>query len=117
MPLLGWIAVRFVPTNNPLAIFAILNTFIHTIMHCYYGLSALGPAVRPYLWWKRYITQLQIGQFVVYNIFAVVFACRQKGYPPQLLAIAYSQPILFLVLFYRFYKKAYGGSVNRVKSE
>lgn len=28
-------------------------------MYSYYGLSAI-PAVRPYLWWKKYITQFQL---------------------------------------------------------
>lgn len=37
--LMGFIAVRFVPTNNPLAIFAICNTFLHTLMYSYYALG------------------------------------------------------------------------------
>ena len=39
---------------------AILNSFIHVIMYAYYGLSACGPGIQKYLWWKRYITQAQI---------------------------------------------------------
>ena len=37
-----------------------LNSFVHTVMYAYYGLSAIGPHMRPYLWWKRYITKLQL---------------------------------------------------------
>jgi elongation of very long chain fatty acids protein 4 len=37
-----------------------LNSFVHTIMYAYYGLSALGPWVQKYLWWKKYITQMQL---------------------------------------------------------
>jgi len=29
-------------------------------MYAYYLLSAMGPAVQKYLWWKKYITILQI---------------------------------------------------------
>lgn len=36
-----------------------LNCFVHVVMYSYYGLSAI-PAVRPYLWWKKHITQLQL---------------------------------------------------------
>ena len=41
-----------------------LNTFVHTVMYSYYLLAALGPRVRPYLWWKKYLTKLQLTQFV-----------------------------------------------------
>ena len=37
-----------------------INCFIHVIMYSYYLLSALGPALRPYLWWKKYLTLLQL---------------------------------------------------------
>lgn len=26
----------------------------------YYGLAALGPEVQKYLWWKKYITKMQL---------------------------------------------------------
>lgn len=38
---------------------ATLNTFIHVLMYSYYGLSSV-PSLRPYLWWKKYITQGQL---------------------------------------------------------
>ena len=44
----------------PATFIAILNSFIHVIMYAYYGLSACGPRIQKYLWWKRYITQAQI---------------------------------------------------------
>jgi hypothetical protein len=37
-----------------------LNSFIHVLMYSYYGLSACGPQIQKYLWWKRYITQAQM---------------------------------------------------------
>ena len=39
---------------------AACNCFVHVMMYAYYGLSAIGPHMRPYLWWKRYITKLQL---------------------------------------------------------
>ena len=41
----------------------IINSFIHVLMYTYYGLSAFGPHVQKYLWWKRYLTQAQIVSF------------------------------------------------------
>ena len=37
-----------------------INSGIHVLMYAYYGLSACGPAYRKYLWWKKYMTSLQL---------------------------------------------------------
>jgi hypothetical protein len=39
---------------------AVINSFVHIIMYTYYLLSALGPTVQKYLWWKKYLTTLQM---------------------------------------------------------
>ena len=38
----------------------VINSFVHIIMYSYYLLAALGPNVQKYLWWKKYITTLQM---------------------------------------------------------
>jgi len=38
----------------------LINSFIHTIMYSYYFMSALGPHMQKYLWWKKYLTRMQI---------------------------------------------------------
>lgn len=38
----------------------LINSFIHTVMYSYYFLSALGPHMQKYLWWKKYLTRMQI---------------------------------------------------------
>lgn len=47
---------------------AALNSFVHVVMYTYYFLaSAIGKnekARTRYLWWGKYLTQLQMGQFV-----------------------------------------------------
>ena len=30
------------------------------MMYIYYGVSALGPQYQKYLWWKKYMTKMQI---------------------------------------------------------
>jgi len=47
-----------------------LNTFVHTVMYGYYLLAAMGPWIRPYLWWKKYLTKIQLIQFVAIFIHA-----------------------------------------------
>lgn len=39
---------------------AIVNSFIHVLMYSYYGLSAIGPHMNKYLWWKKYLTIIQL---------------------------------------------------------
>lgn len=37
-----------------------INSFVHIVMYSYYLLSALGPQVQKYLWWKKHITNMQM---------------------------------------------------------
>lgn len=37
-----------------------INCLVHTVMYTYYMLSAMGDSMKPYLWWKRYLTQFQL---------------------------------------------------------
>lgn len=39
---------------------SMLNSFIHLVMYTYYGMAALGPKYQKYLWWKKYMTSMQI---------------------------------------------------------
>lgn len=36
------------------------NSFVHVIMYTYYLLSAFGPVMHRFLWWKKYLTQIQL---------------------------------------------------------
>ena len=36
------------------------ENFIHAVMYTYDALSGFGPSVRPYLWWKKCLTSLQL---------------------------------------------------------
>lgn len=39
---------------------ALLNCVVHVIMYSYYGLTAMGPNYQKYLWWKKYLTTIQL---------------------------------------------------------
>uniref|UniRef100_A0A8C5QEY9 Elongation of very long chain fatty acids protein n=1 Tax=Leptobrachium leishanense TaxID=445787 RepID=A0A8C5QEY9_9ANUR len=58
-----WFVMNWVPCGHSY-FGATLNSFIHVLMFSYYGLSAIA-AMRPYLWWKKYITQCQLTQCVL----------------------------------------------------
>lgn len=37
-----------------------INSAVHVLVYSYYGLAALGPHMQKYLWWKRYLTIIQV---------------------------------------------------------
>lgn len=59
MPVCAFIGVKYFAGGHG-TLLGFINSFIHIIMYAYYLLSAMGPKVQKYLWWKKYITILQI---------------------------------------------------------
>ncbi|XP_055930303.1 elongation of very long chain fatty acids protein 4-like [Argiope bruennichi] len=107
-----WFAVTqdltfFVLTNM------LLNSFVHVIMYFYYGLSAFGKSMQKYLWWKRYLTIIQIVQFLLMLSWALITfgsGCEKITN----LQSAYSIYIItILALFINFYRKSF----KRMKTE
>lgn len=114
VPLLGWVSLKIAPTASCLGLFPLVNTLVHIIMYTYYALSSLGPSVQPYLWWKKYITQIQLAQFVLYGVYTVFFLRLQEGYPIRVWGyIGGSQPFIFFYLFFRFYMSSYNSSKKK----
>ncbi|KAF7644902.1 hypothetical protein LDENG_00213910 [Lucifuga dentata] len=59
MILNSWAEVKYV-AGGQTVLPALLNSLIHVMMYLYYGLAAMGPHMTKYLWWKRYLTSLQL---------------------------------------------------------
>jgi len=101
-----WVGVKWVPGGQ--AFFgAMMNSLIHVIMYTYYGLAAMGPQVQKYLWWKRYLTRMQLIQFVAGMIHAAQSLFLGCPFPlwMQWSLIFYGGTIL--ALFLNFYFHAY----------
>lgn len=101
-----WIGVKWVPGGQSF-FGALINSFVHVLMYSYYGLSALGPRLQKYLWWKKYLTRVQLVQFVAGMTHAaqsIYIGCK---YPlwMQWALIAYGTTILSL--FINFYIHSY----------
>ena len=107
VPIIGWMCLKLAPQAPVIGLFLIFNTLIHSIMYLYYALAAFGPEVRKYLWWKKYVTQLQLLQFATCFCYGVVMAFRQEGFPPGLFWFGFAQNPIFFYQFYQFYKRAY----------
>ncbi|KAG7488619.1 hypothetical protein MATL_G00036770 [Megalops atlanticus] len=83
-----------------------LNSFIHVLMYSYYGLSTI-PSMHKYLWWKKYLTQAQLVQFlltITHTLSAVVSPC---GFPIGCLLFQSSYMATLVILFVNFYIQTY----------
>ena len=109
VPILVWVGLRCAPTFGPAGMFPLLNTVIHVVMYTYYLLAALGPQYQRYLFWKKYITTIQLAQFVIFTVYAVLgLIMNQEGdYPMGPVLMGFAQAPLFFVMFYRFYQASY----------
>uniref|UniRef100_UPI00398EE908 very long chain fatty acid elongase 2 n=1 Tax=Pristiophorus japonicus TaxID=55135 RepID=UPI00398EE908 len=83
-----------------------LNSFIHVLMYSYYGLSTI-PSMQPYLWWKKYLTQAQLIQFVLTIIHTLSAAIKPCGFPLGCLMFQSAYMATLVILFINFYMKAY----------
>ncbi|XP_037070347.1 elongation of very long chain fatty acids protein 4-like isoform X2 [Pollicipes pollicipes] len=112
MFLLWWIGMRWVAGGSAF-VGAMLNSFVHVLMYLYYGLSAIGPRLQPYLWWKKYLTMLQLAQFftaLVLGLNALRLDCPFPLWMQYTLVI---YMISFIVLFLNFYIHAYCSGQTR----
>lgn len=101
-----WMGVKWVAGGQSF-FGAMINSFIHVLMYSYYGISALGPEFQKYLWWKRYLTRLQLVQFVAGMVHAAQSLILDCAFPKwmQWSLIFYGSTILSL--FLNFYFHAY----------
>ncbi|NXT65105.1 ELOV4 protein, partial [Chaetops frenatus] len=84
-----------------------MNAFIHVIMYMYYGLAACGPKFQKYLWWKRYLTILQLVQFHVtigHTALSIYIDCP---FPKWMHWGVIFYAVTFIFLFGNFYYRTY----------
>lgn len=114
VPIIVWFAGKFSPT--PMVVFAgYINLPIHVIMYTYYGLSTF-PSLRKYLWWKKYLTSIQIVQFCLdlAHSLQVVYFPFCNYHLMTYIQTAFS--LVFLYLFCQFYLRSYIGKKTNEKS-
>lgn len=61
MVFVTWTALKYEPSYR-LVFIGFLNSFVHIIMYTYYALASF-PSLTKYLWWKKYITSMQLVSF------------------------------------------------------
>lgn len=100
---------RRVPGGNS-AFGASINSGVHVVMYTYYFLASTS-IPRGWLWWKKWLTQLQIAQF--FAVFGhAVFAMREVSagrcrFPMWMGLANVAYMVSMVTLFGGFYLRAY----------
>lgn len=101
-----WIVLKYACGGQNI-LTAAVNSCVHVIMYGYYFLSLLGPSVQKYLGWKRYITQIQLIQFVGLVVHAVMPLFVRCGFPLFFSWLCIGECAFFFLMFFQFYRKSY----------
>ncbi|CAG4936663.1 unnamed protein product [Colias eurytheme] len=117
MVILSWGAATYFPGGHGTMV-GVINTFVHVVMYSYYLLTVAFPSVKNSLWWKKYITQLQIIQFFhnVVHMGSIIFV-PNCGFPRWTAALFLPQNTFMLILFLDFYIKSYVRKPKAKKEE
>lgn len=102
----AWCGVKYVAGGQTFFL-AMLNSFVHVIMYSYYGFSAMGPSVQKYLWWKKYLTQFQLLQFVAIMTHSIVNVTNECTYPTGFSWAFIIYGVFITALFTNFYIQSY----------
>lgn len=101
-----WMNVTFGGQGQTIFV-TVVNSSVHVIMYTYYFLSALGPTFQRYIWWKRYLTQLQLTQFCLVFLHSTSYLFFKERSIPGFTVVMVIEAVVFLVWFLVFYSNAY----------
>lgn len=109
MPWTWWWGVTLTPVGGMGTFHAMVNAMVHVIMYSYYGLSAAGPRFQKYLWWKKYMTAIQLVQFIMVSVHISQYYFMEKcDYQvPMWIHLIWMYGTLFFFLFANFWVQAY----------
>uniref|UniRef100_A0A1B6KUK3 Elongation of very long chain fatty acids protein n=1 Tax=Graphocephala atropunctata TaxID=36148 RepID=A0A1B6KUK3_9HEMI len=85
---------------------AAINVLVHTIMYSYYFLATFAQLKR-YLWWKKHLTKIQLGQFVIILLYISVLYYNGCPISKAFSYIWMFNVFVIFLLFVNFYIKAY----------
>ncbi|XP_055380600.1 elongation of very long chain fatty acids protein 7-like [Condylostylus longicornis] len=90
-----WIFVKFLAGSHS-TMLGLVNSFVHCIMYTYYFLTSLNKKFST-LWWKKYLTKLQLLQFGFLTIhFSLAIFNNWCNHPLPIAFIGFTQNIFIL---------------------
>lgn len=102
MPVTWYFGIKFIPGGQG-SFHGLVNACIHVFMYFYYAMSACGPQFQKYLWWKKYMTKMQMIQFVIIMVHAAQFFFIPCDYPIIFSYMIFSYAFMFMIFFANFY--------------
>ncbi|EDV32925.1 uncharacterized protein Dana_GF22463 [Drosophila ananassae] len=88
--------------------FCLINALVHAIMYTYYYLSSMNETLQKNIWWKKYITIIQLLQFgVIMVIFLRMTMDPNCSTPPFTNYVVGIVIPSFIILFINFFYKSY----------
>ncbi|KAK1171163.1 elongation of very long chain fatty acids protein 4-like [Acipenser oxyrinchus oxyrinchus] len=103
---LWWIGIKWVAGGQSF-FGAHMNASIHIVMYLYYGLAAFGPQIQKYLWWKKYLTIIQMIQFHVTIGHTALSLYIDCSFPKWMHWALIAYAVTFIFLFANFYYQTY----------
>ncbi|CAK9797109.1 Elongation of very long chain fatty acids protein [Anthophora plagiata] len=116
MPICAWIGCKFLPNGHG-TLLGLINCFIHIIMYTYYMLSSIGPQMNKYLWWKKYLTTLQLIQFCIIFVHSAQLLFNGCNYPIFITFLLMLNAAIFIYMFGSFYVQNYIKNEKRKADE
>uniref|UniRef100_A0A6B2G5A6 Elongation of very long chain fatty acids protein n=1 Tax=Myxobolus squamalis TaxID=59785 RepID=A0A6B2G5A6_MYXSQ len=104
--LLMWYYFKVIPGSLAMPL-ATLNCIVHVFMYSYYLLSGLGPSVQKFLWWKRYITQMQLVQLALIVSELSYMLISGTYFPKNMIIVLICYILTLIGFFLHFYLNAY----------
>ncbi|XP_012683259.2 ELOVL fatty acid elongase 8a [Clupea harengus] len=101
-----WAGVKYVAGGQSFLI-GLINCLVHVVMYLYYGLAACGPHMHPYLWWKRYLTSLQLIQFFIVTLHTTYNLFADCNFPDYMNMVVVAYALSLIALFSNFYYQSY----------
>uniref|UniRef100_A0A672HJ58 Elongation of very long chain fatty acids protein n=1 Tax=Salarias fasciatus TaxID=181472 RepID=A0A672HJ58_SALFA len=105
-----WAGVKYVAGGHYFVeafLIGLINSLVHVVMYLYYGLAALGPNMAKYLWWKRYLTSLQLLQFFIVTIHTAYNLFADCDFPDSMNVVVLAYSLSLIALFSNFYYRSY----------
>ncbi|XP_064482613.1 very long chain fatty acid elongase AAEL008004-like [Ornithodoros turicata] len=110
-----WLDIKYGVLGQNIASI-VLNSLVHVIMYSYYFLTTLGPKVRRFLWWKKYLTALQIVQLVTISVHQSLPLFMDCGLRPKWLTIlAEGELVIVTLMFFQFYCRTYNSKRQQLE--
>ncbi|XP_069705053.1 very long chain fatty acid elongase 7-like isoform X2 [Periplaneta americana] len=106
VPFVVWFHNKYMPGPQALVV-AVLNSSVHVFMYTYYMLSAMGPKYQKYIWWKKYMTWIQLVQFVTVFLYTSTLLLLKCPEPAITSTVFLIFSLIFMLLFANFYYKTY----------